>query len=235
VSSEVAGTGGEKHGVGDGVGEFGVGLAGGDDFEGCGSGLDSDGAVGFGVGKDLVVFTGARGAAHEVEGFVEGRGSLHDFADELGHGFAVPGAFAAAAHFAEAKLLIIHGGDAPGEGGIATIDSGVALVGAGNDHGGVFLEADAAEVVEDAAVVEFAALGGLAEKGEAAAVEEFGEEVSEADFFGFDAGGGGKGIHFGEVPRIDEGGAAADGFLKGICFRGSALEKRAWVRGRWGG
>jgi hypothetical protein len=75
----------------------------------------------------------------------------------------------------------------------------------------------------------------LAEKGEAAAVEEFGEEVSEADFFGFDAGGGGKGIHFGEVPRIDEGGAAADGFLKGICFRGSALEKRAWVRGRWGG
>jgi hypothetical protein len=24
-------------------------------------------------------------------------------------------------------------------------------------------------------------------------------------------------------------------FLKGICFRGSALEKGAWVMGRWGG
>ena len=38
-----------------------------------------------------------------------------------------------------------------------------------------------------------------------------------------------------DIALFSAGGGISKELLKGICFRGSALEKGAWVMGRWGG
>src|SRR5690606_4301894 len=80
-------------------------------------------------------------------------------------------------------------------------------------HHRVGLEADAAEVVEDAAVVDAAVLRGAAMEGEAGAVEELGEEVGEAHLALVHAGGDGQGVELAVGALGDEGGEAGVGLL----------------------
>ena len=190
-----------------------MGFPGPDHFEDFRGGLDAAGAVGFGIREHVVVFAGARGAPHEVEALLNGGTLLHHLPHQLRHRFAVPGAFAFSTHFAEAELLFIHRGDAAGESCITDIDPGMAPVRPAHDHNRIFLQADAPEVVEDAAMVKVSSGRGLAQQGESTAVEQLRKEIRQSHFLGVQAGGGGEGIHFGQVPRIDERAGAAHCFL----------------------
>src|ERR1041385_8727536 len=110
--------GAHEHGIFDGIGELGMSFVGLHDFKCLRRGGNADRAFGLGVGNDVVVFASARAAAHDLDSFIKGAGLLHDFADELGHGFAVPIAFAASAHFADGNMPVVHGGDGTDEAGI---------------------------------------------------------------------------------------------------------------------
>src|SRR3954468_21099192 len=84
------------------------------------------------------------------------------------------------AHLADADVLVVHRGDRADEAGVADVDPGVApAVGLVDDHHRVLLQPDSLHVVQDAAVVHPAVLRGLAENGEARAVEQLGEEVGQ--------------------------------------------------------
>lgn len=93
-------------------------------------------------------------------------------------------------------MVGVHAGDRADEAGVADVDEwGFAVFGDDEDDG-VFFEADAGHVVEDAPVEELAVFGDVTCECEAGAVEECGEVGGEAEFFFGDVGAAGEGVEF---------------------------------------
>ena len=153
------------------------------------------GIAGLAVADYVRVLPGSLAVLQDRQRLVQRRRPFQHLANQHLHRQAVQPVDFAAADFADHDFLGVHAGHAADHPRVAHADVGLGPGLVDHEQGRCVLQADAGQVVQHAAVVEFAPGGRPAAQGEAAAVEQRRQHVGQLQLLDFNIRGLGQGGH----------------------------------------